>query len=189
VKESIYTLAAVLDDVSSELGKKLAKFLARIRPKPPVVPPEAERALLSFIQGFSEKTGLEAPRLVIEPKRDQPSRIAFYSRARRSIYPNCRKLAKTWGKGDSSTTFWKGIMGHEFGHHVQSLEGRRFSWKRRLFVALRHPYYGTGSPAVEMDAWETGERISGVSRKGAYSAYDRIRPRLWNTVMKLWGPR
>lgn len=186
MKESIYTFAALLYDVSPELVGKLAEVLARIRPAPPVVPPEVEHTLVSLIQEFSEKTGFEVPQLVIEPKRDQPSRIAFYSRAKKSIYPNCRKLVRTWGKGEPSLTFWKGIMGHEYGHHVQNLEGRRFSWKRRLIGALKHPY-GTSSAVVEKDAWETGEKISGISRKEAYSAYNKIRPRLWNTIAKFWG--
>lgn len=173
--------------MSPELARRLAGVLARIRLKPPVVPAEAERALLSFIREFSEKTGFEAPGLAIEPKRDQSSRIAFYSRAKKSIYPNCRKLVRTWGKGEPSLTFWKGIMGHEYGHHVQNLEGRRFSWKRRLIEALKHPY-GTSSAAVEKDAWETGEKISGISRKEAYSAYNKIRPRLWNTIVEYWRP-
>jgi hypothetical protein len=168
---------------AENLTASLAKFFSQIRPKPPVIPLETQQTLFSFIHEFSSKTGLEAPRLVFEPLFDHPARIAFYNRVRKSIYPNCRKLAKTWGKGEFSIIFWKGIIGHEFGHHVQYIEGRRFSWKRRLVEALRHPY-GTGSPVRERDAWETGQRLTGISRKEAFSAYSKIRPSLWNAIAK-----
>ncbi len=66
-----------------------------------IIPKGAIDELSSYIDEYSRKMELPAPRLVIDSHSDRHMVIASYRGKTREIYPNTHLLAKTWGKGEA----------------------------------------------------------------------------------------
>lgn len=145
-----------------------------LKPRVPDVPNEAVEELASYLDLYATKLGLTSPKLKIESQNDRPTRIAFYRPVAKEVVPNSHLLASTWGKGPASEVFWKAIMAHEFGHHVQYLNWRLHShWFRRL---LQRISVGVNRKNKERQAWAIAVELTGITRIEAYKNLRSIRP-------------